>query len=134
MICLNKKIKKHISMRRYIVDSVTQGVLGAAVGQAFFRKSLGSKAVLWGAVCGTVPDLDILVSVGGRWATLQYHRSLSHSIPFLILIAPVFGWIAAKIFKDKEHLWEWIYLSFWALVTHPVLDLFTSYGTLLFFH
>lgn len=120
-------------MRRYFVDTVTQGLLGAAIGQACFRKSLGKKAAIWGALCGLSPDLDIFVRVGGKWAFYEYHRTLTHSIPVLAISAPLFGWLACKIFRDRENFWKWFHLSFWALITHPILDLFTSYGTLLFY-
>ena len=42
------------------MDSVTQIVLGAAVGQAVLGSKVGNKALLYGAVAGTIPDLDVI--------------------------------------------------------------------------
>ena len=43
------------------MDSLTQIVLGAAVAELTLGKKIGNKAALWGAICGTIPDLDILM-------------------------------------------------------------------------
>ena len=42
------------------MDSLTQAVLGATVGEAVAGPRIGRRAALWGAVAGTLPDLDIL--------------------------------------------------------------------------
>ena len=42
------------------MDSLTQIVLGAAVGEAVLGKKVGNKAMLYGAIAGTIPDLDVL--------------------------------------------------------------------------
>ena len=42
------------------MDSLTQIVLGAAVGEFVLGRKVGNKAILWGAVAGTIPDLDVL--------------------------------------------------------------------------
>ena len=43
------------------MDTPTQALLGAVVGQAFFGEKLGRRAVVWGALGGAFPD------VRGRW-------------------------------------------------------------------
>ncbi len=42
------------------MDSFTQIVLGAATGEVVLGKKVGNKAIFWGAVGGTIPDLGIL--------------------------------------------------------------------------
>ena len=44
------------------MDSLTQIVLGAAVGEAVLGKKIGNWAIFWGAIAGTVPDLDVFLS------------------------------------------------------------------------
>jgi inner membrane protein len=44
------------------MDSLTQIVLGASVGEAVAGKKIGNKAMLWGAIAGTIPDLDVLLN------------------------------------------------------------------------
>lgn len=41
------------------MDSLTQIVLGAACGEAVLGRKIGNKALLFGAIGGTIPDLDV---------------------------------------------------------------------------
>jgi len=114
------------------MDLVTQTVLGAAVGEVVLGKKAGNKAIMWGAVGGLIPDLDVLIApfysvVDG----LFVHRGFSHSLIFAFLIAPIVGWLAYLIHKKKTSItkFEWMNLIFWAAFTHPILDYFTTYGT-----
>jgi inner membrane protein len=113
------------------MDSLTQIVLGAAVGEAVLGKKVGNKAIFFGAIAGTIPDLDILVRYFTDNVTaIEIHRGFSHSIVFSIVFAPIFGWLVNKILKKKEATWqEWSWLFFWGLFTHPILDSFTTWGT-----
>ena len=43
------------------MDSLTQIVLGAAVGEVVLGRKIGNRAMLWGAVAGTIPDLDVMI-------------------------------------------------------------------------
>lgn len=117
------------------MDSLTQITLGAAVGEAVLGKKVGNKALLWGAVAGTIPDLDVAVAAFMEPVQrLVFHRGLSHSILFAILFAPLLGWIISKIHRDDGVGWkQWARLSFWGLFTHMLLDSFTTYGTQLFY-
>ncbi|MDG1147436.1 MAG: metal-dependent hydrolase [Crocinitomicaceae bacterium] len=117
------------------MDSITQVVLGAAVGEAVLGKKVGSRAMLWGAIAGTIPDLDVFLKffVSDITAT-EMHRGFSHSLVFAILVAPVLGWLAHKIHRRREDVsfknWSWLF--FWATVTHPLLDAHTTWGTQFF--
>jgi len=179
------------------MDSLTQIVLGAAVGELVLGKKIGNRAMVWGAIGGTIPDLDVL----GKFFlsnidNLAFHRAFSHSILFSILGALVFGKLVHAIYKSPNHKWialifrslatilvgfavhfvlniivpkplipmllaaaalayflyrstykkyftglwkapkasvkDWQRLFFWSLLTHPILDCFTMYGTQLF--
>ncbi|MDX5345897.1 MAG: metal-dependent hydrolase [Hymenobacteraceae bacterium] len=116
------------------MDSLTQIVLGAAVGEAVLGKKAGNRAVLWGAVAGTIPDLDVLV--GKAMTTvdaLLFHRGISHSIVFALFLSPLLGWGVCRIYKGQQGNWkEWSLLFFLGLVTHALLDCFTTWGTQLF--
>jgi inner membrane protein len=46
------------------VDSLTHIALGACMGEAFAGKKLGRKAMLWGAMAQSAPDIDFLA---GFW-------------------------------------------------------------------
>lgn len=116
------------------MDSLTQVVLGAAVGEAVLGRKVGSRAMLWGAIAGTIPDLDVFIRYFTDPLTArEMHRGFSHSIVFSVLMAPILGWIANKIHKKREiGLKPWAWLFFWALVTHPILDNHTVWGTQFF--
>jgi len=118
------------------MDSLTQVVLGAAVGEAVLGKKIGTRAMLWGAVAGTIPDLDVFMSFFTDQITAtEMHRGFSHSIVFSILMAPILAWIAHKIHRRKRPeatMKNWMWLFFLALVTHPMLDMHTTWGTQFF--
>jgi inner membrane protein len=116
------------------MDSLTQIVLGAAVGEAILGKKVGNKAILWGAIAGTIPDLDVFVRffVDHLRAT-EMHRSFSHSFIFSFIFSPILGWLASKIHKREGLNWKpWSKLMFGSLITHPLLDAHTNWGTQLF--
>jgi inner membrane protein len=116
------------------VDSLTQIVLGAAVGEATLGKRIGNKALLYGAIAGTIPDLDVLAgSFTDTITAIEWHRGFSHSLIFCLLLAPLLAWVANKIERRAKVGWKgWTRLFFWCLFTHPLLDIFTTWGTQLF--
>ena len=122
------------------MDSLTQIVLGAACGELALGKKIGNKALLFGAFGGTIPDLDVFV---GRWLfgneiqAMTFHRGFMHSFLFAILGCFVFGFITYKLYnsgkrKNTTLQKDWTWLFFLSIFTHPILDSFTPYGTLLF--
>ncbi len=172
------------------MDSLTQITLGAAIGEITLGKKIGNRALLWGAVAGTIPDLDVLTGpFVSELQELVYHRGFSHSLVFSVLGAYGIAWIVHRLYRLPFHhylasvLWflapigvaffltrfdvglnpvfgigifggtayllyrryfrnpipkpdanyqDWVKLFFWGLITHPILDCFTTYGTQLF--
>ena len=86
------------------MDSLTQIVLGAAVGEAVAGKKIGNRALLWGAIAGTIPDLDV---IPGFFLTpldnLIFHRGATHSILFCLIGAFLFAYLAQLFYKKKYH-------------------------------
>lgn len=116
------------------MDSLTQIVLGAAVGEAVCGKKIGNKAMLWGAIAGTIPDLDILAN---PWLDtveeLSWHRSLTHSLLFAVLASPLFALLLQKLYPNsRAGFKDWFWLFFLGFVTHALLDCCTTWGTQLF--
>lgn len=115
------------------MDSLTQICLGAAVGEAYLGKKIGNKAILWGAIMGTIPDLDVLFKPLFPFVEgLVMHRGISHSLLFFIFSSPLFGWLIHKIHPQPATLKNWVWFCFWVMFTHAILDCFTSWGTQLF--
>ncbi|MBK7385126.1 MAG: metal-dependent hydrolase [Flavobacteriales bacterium] len=160
------------------MDSLTQIVLGAAIGELVLGRKVGNKAILWGAIAGTIPDLDVLCrTFFDDLRANELHRGITHSILFSLVMAPILGhWIkrhqasllavftalVALVFffgagtgmaqviigvvalgvialilwkvkgTDTATPKEWSWLFWWTLVTHPLLDCHTTWGTQLF--
>ncbi|MBT8257763.1 MAG: metal-dependent hydrolase [Bacteroidia bacterium] len=122
------------------MDSLTQIVLGAACGEVAMGKKIGNKAMLFGAIGGTIPDLDVFV---GRWLYSNeidinaFHRGFMHSIVFAIIASIVLGWLIHRLYdkgkrQNSTTVTDWRRLFFLSIFTHPLLDSFTPYGTQLF--
>lgn len=116
------------------MDSYTQALLGAAVGEAVLGKKVGNRAPIWGAVAGIIPDLDVYFPPNQpalQWVLL--HRGWSHSILFAIVAGIAFGFILSKIYKNQPAGWkDWSWLMFLGLFTHALLDCLTVFGTQIF--
>lgn len=112
------------------MDSLTQIALGIAVAEVCAGKKLKNKTFLYGAVLGTLPDLDIVV---GKFLNpvdgILIHRGLSHSLLFFLLLSPILAFIISKIEKGKIKVVQAANMTFWCLFTHVLLDMFTSWGT-----
>lgn len=114
------------------MDSVTQIVLGAAVGEAVLGKKIGNKAMVLGAIAGTIPDLDVLAGYFTDTVTaLEVHRGFTHSIVFSVVFGFLFAWMLA-LWDKRATLKEWFWFWFLCFVTHPLLDAHTTWGTQLF--
>ena len=89
--------------------------------------------MLLGAGLGTLPDLDVMIDFGGAVENFTYHRGFSHS---LLVLAPfsVLLWLLLRRWwapvRDKPL--RWLAAVSLALLTHPLLDAHTAYGTQLF--
>ena len=160
------------------MDSLTQIVLGAAVGEAVLGKKIGNRAMLWGGIAGTIPDLDVFIKLfTDELTSTELHRGISHSLFFSLLMAPILAWLVHKREKwtltgffaillvgmtatlhnltaqiivlavlgilsflllrngreyTQASTWDWTKLFFWSLVTHPLLDAHTTWGTQFF--
>jgi inner membrane protein len=110
------------------MDSISQAVLGSAVGLIVTGGKQPKKAILAGGLLGTLPDLDSLIpSINSLEATIS-HRTWSHSWIVQSLVSPVLATALHRF--DKSFSWTtWFCLVWFALVTHSILDCFTIYGT-----
>ena len=119
------------------MDSLSQIVLGASVQGVILGKYQGRKAYLYGAMLGTLPDLDVLIRYGDPVSNMTYHRGFSHSLIVLTIVGLLGSWLITRY-----HRWRDMPLPYsaqrlavamtLALTTHPILDSFTVYGTQLF--
>lgn len=116
------------------MDSLTHIVLGACIGEAAYAKKLGKKALLLGALAQSFPDVDGLASL---WLSptenLLFHRSVTHSFAFVVVIAPVLAWITSRLFRSMQLSWPKLAVFFaLQMALHVLLDTCNAYGTQLF--
>lgn len=116
------------------MDSLTQIVLGAAVGEILLGRKLGNKALLLGAIGGTVPDLDVVYNFISQdpIRNLEVHRSYSHSMFTHLVLALPFAWLSGKWSKIDIGFGKWYLFWFLCFFTHALLDCCTTYGTQFF--
>ncbi len=119
------------------MDSLTQIVLGAAVGQAVTGKKLGNRAMLWGAIAGTIPDLDIIGNFFmSEVDALAFHRGISHSFFFAIVASVFLAWYTSTLYKNKWYKQNWYkylttaaavsFIGIFALALNGIINLSTG--------
>lgn len=113
------------------MDSITQAVLGAAIGEATLGKKIGNKAAIAGAIIATIPDLDVLLHLFyDKFEMLSIHRGYSHSIVFSIIGALLLAFVLSKIKWFTQISFKRCFLFVWlCFFTHILLDAFTAYVT-----
>ncbi len=116
------------------MDSLTHLAMGVAIGEVVLGKTQGRKAWLWGAVLASFPDIDVcftwLFSPG---SALLFHRGMSHSILFCLLLAFLSAHWLNRLYKgDKSTYKGWLLLAFCGLFSHIFIDIFNSYSVALF--
>ena len=82
------------------MDSLTQIALGASVSELVMQNRVGRKATLRGWICGTLPDLDVLIPMGNAVKDFTYHRAESHAFFYMLLVTPLIVWLITKVHKD----------------------------------
>ena len=140
------------------MDTLTQGLLGAVTAQLGFRRRLGPSATWVAAAAAVAPDLDVfagpmLAAVGRDDEGLAYiaaHRGLSHSllaVPLIALAIAGLWWWGRRWIERRRAAhraadgpgggpgppFRLLYACvFVAVLSHPLLDWCTTYGTQLF--
>ncbi|WP_022964093.1 metal-dependent hydrolase [Halopseudomonas pelagia] len=115
------------------MDSITQAMLGASIGGAMLGRWHGRKALVAGALLGTLPDMDVVINYGDAVANMTYHRGFSHSLFVLTALSLLLAWGWRRWRPNPGYSGVRLGLCIWLiLATHVLLDAFTSYGTQLF--
>lgn len=116
------------------MDSLTQIVLGGAIAAAIVPARHRRVALLAGAALGTLPDLDslpIALFTDDPVALMTLHRGFSHSLFVLPWVGLLIWWLFRRFGNGRvaEAPGRWFWAIQLALITHPLLDAFTVYGT-----
>jgi len=113
------------------MDSLTQIVLGSTVAALAVPPAHRRRALVAGALLGTLPDLDTLLLNGADPVTsMTEHRGASHSLlvlPFVGLV--IWAMLRWRWSPVRDAAPRWFAAIQLALITHPLLDSLTVYGT-----
>jgi inner membrane protein len=112
------------------MDSLTHIALGACMGEAFAGKTVGRKAMLWGALAQSIPDIDFVAAL---WmdtpSSLLAHRGFTHSFLFLALITPFMALLAERWHRPHNiSLRKWLWFFGAVIFVHLFIDAFNNYG------
>ena len=112
------------------MDSITHLAIGAVIGEAFAGNKLGKKALLWGALAQSVPDIDF---IAGLWTNtsegLLAHRGFTHSFLFAAIITPLLALAAEKWHRPHNiPLKKWVPFFGAQILIHLLLDGMNVYG------
>jgi inner membrane protein len=112
------------------MDSLTHIALGACMGEAFAGRQLGRKAMIWGAVAQSVPDIDFLASF---WmptsSNLLAHRGFTHSFLCWLLITPILALLAERWHRPHNISFrKWLLFFGGTIFVHLFIDAFNNYG------
>ena len=113
------------------MDSITHTLTGAVIARAIDDKRIGNWGTIAGLAMGFFPDSDFVLGLFNRHFYLQYHRDFTHSLLLIPFYALFFSWLFVKISK-RHHFWRFYKICLPVLLSHVILDLLTSYGTMIF--
>ena len=125
------------------MDNLTHSLAGWTLGQAGLKTKTrkGLAALILGA---NMPDIDVFFG-NAPWGALEMHRGVTHSlVGGIIFMPPLLAGLLWLL--DRWQLWRgvefpsglpmrfgWlVLLSYLATLTHPLLDLLTTYSVQLF--
>ena len=115
------------------MDPISQALLGGVVAHAAAGRKLGLRAAGWGALAGAFPDIDVAFGLfADDIAQLQLHRGITHSLFFGPVVGSVAGWLFWRRDQSQDEsssLLSWLAVFVLALLSHPLLDACTPYGT-----
>jgi inner membrane protein len=113
------------------MDSLTHICLGACIGEIALGKKLGKKALLWGALAQSLPDIDIVASLFvSPDKDLLIHRGITHSLVFAVIVGLLIALLAGRVHR-KSLLPPGLLAIFFVsqIALHDLLDTCNSYGT-----
>jgi inner membrane protein len=112
------------------MDSLTHIALGACIGEWMLDRKLGRKAMLWGALAQSVPDMDFIAAFWMDTAhNLLAHRGFTHSFLFAGLAAFFLGLTAERWHRPHNiALKKWILFFGVEIFAHLLLDACNNYG------
>ena len=117
------------------MDSITHLFVGGAIAAALAPASQRRAALLAGAALNSLPDIDVLPLMLSDDPVIRmvWHRGMTHSLLLLPFVAwALWAWFRGRGGRVSSAPRRWFWIFQCALLSHPLLDAFTVYGTQLF--
>jgi inner membrane protein len=124
-------LKRRFPGYYFFMDTITHTLTGVVIAKAVDDKKVGGWGTLAGLAVGIFPDSDFVLGLFDRNFFLQYHRDFTHSVFLLPFYALLFSWLFVRISK-RPYFWSFYKICLPVLISHALLDLLTSYGTMIF--
>ena len=112
------------------MDTITHVLTGGVIAKAIDDEKIGNWGTIAGLAVGFFPDSDFVLGLFNRRFYLEYHRDFTHSLILVPFYALFFSWLFVKISK-RHTFWSYYKICLPVLVSHVILDLLTSYGTMI---
>ena len=113
------------------MDIITHTLTGGVIAKAIDDEKVGNWGTIAGLAMGAFPDSDFILGFINGQFYLKYHRDFTHSLILIPFYALFFSWVFVKLSK-RNHFWSFYKICLPVLVSHILLDLLTSYGTMIF--
>lgn len=113
------------------MDTFTHAMTGIVIARAIEDKRLGNWGDITGLSMGIFPDSDFILGLFNNQFYIQYHRDFTHSLILIPFYSLFFSWLFKRISR-RHHFWSFYKISLTVLLSHVILDLLTSYGTMVF--
>jgi inner membrane protein len=112
------------------MDSLTHIAIGACIGDLFLGKKIGKKAMLYGAIAASLPDIDFIASFWLNTADdLLAHRGFTHSFLFGFLFILALAFLFRHRHRvDNIPIKTWLLFMGTEILSHLFLDAFNAYG------
>lgn len=114
------------------MDPVSHLLSGALLAQSGFQERLGRGATPVGMGAALLPDIDVLARLAGPFASLEHHRGITHSLAGAVILSAVVAAGAWALGRGRR-FGSWYLLTLLGMLLHILLDLCTSYGTVVLY-
>ncbi len=112
------------------MDSLTHVVLGACIGEAIAGRYMDKRAMFYGALAQSLPDVDFVAGFFLHGAeNVVAHRGITHSIFFGLAASFFLTWLVKDVIHKTPLPGKNVFLLFTVnIAAHLLIDTFNAYG------
>lgn len=115
------------------MDSFTHLALGGSIAVLIAPAQWRRQALVAGAIFGSLPDIDVpilLAFARDPVTRLTWHRGPAHAFAVIVPVGIVLWTLLRRWWTPaREAPWRWLAALMLPLLSHPLLDALTVYGT-----